>query len=144
LGRTSLGSFREGVPFEIETDDSDNALAAVLCQGGRPVAFMSRTHSQCEKRYPDVEMEATAVIEAVRKWQHFIKGRLFTIVTDQEAPSFMSARPWKNKKHCDALLAIRTWDNIILIFAINQAFCKSHLTYFRECVMRRLESHSSN
>jgi len=29
------------------------------------------------------------VIEAVRKWQHFLKGRYFTIVTDQEAISFM-------------------------------------------------------
>jgi len=29
------------------------------------------------------------MIEAVRKWQHFLKGRYFTIVTDQEAISFM-------------------------------------------------------
>ena len=53
------------------------------------MAFMSRTLSHCEKRYPAVEKEATAVIEAVRKWQHFLKGRYFTIVTDQEAISFM-------------------------------------------------------
>jgi len=89
LGRASLGSIREGVPFEIETDSSDNVLAAVLSQGGRPVAFMSRTLSHCEKRYPAIEKEATPVIEAVRKWQHFIMGRFFTIVTDQEAVSFM-------------------------------------------------------
>ena len=86
LGRASLGSIREGVPFEIEKDTSDNALAAVLSQGGRPVAFMSRTLSHCEKRYPAIEKEATVVIEA---WQHCIKGRFFTIVTDQEAVSFM-------------------------------------------------------
>jgi len=89
LGRASLGSIREGVPFEIETDASDNALSAVLSQGGRPVAFMSRTLSHCEKRYPAIEKEAPAVIEAVHKWQHLIKGRFFTIVTDQEAVSFM-------------------------------------------------------
>jgi len=74
LSRASLGSIREGVPFEIETDASNHALAAVLPQGGRPVAFMSRTLSHCEKRYPAIEKEATAVIEPVRKWQHFIKG----------------------------------------------------------------------
>jgi len=39
LGRASLGSIREGVPFEIKTDAPDNALAAVPSQGGRPVAF---------------------------------------------------------------------------------------------------------
>jgi len=78
-----------GVPFELGTDASDNAVAAVLSYGGRPVAFMSRTLSHCEKRYPAVGKEVTAVIEAVRKWQHFLKGRHFTIVTDQEAISFM-------------------------------------------------------
>jgi len=50
---------------------------------------MSCTLSHCEKHYPAVEKEATAVIEAVRKWQPFLKGRYFTIVTDQEARSFM-------------------------------------------------------
>ena len=50
---------------------------------------MSRTLNHYEKRYPAVEKEATAVIEAVCKWQHFLKGRCFTIVTDQEAISFM-------------------------------------------------------
>ena len=81
MGRASLGSIREGVSFEIEIDASDNALAAGLSQCGQPVAFMSRTISHCEKRYLTIEKKATAVIEAVRKWQHYIKGRLLTIVT---------------------------------------------------------------
>jgi len=89
LGKASLGDIQVGVPFELGTDASDNAVAAVLSQGGRPVAFMSRTLNHYEKRYPAVEKEATAVIEAVCKWQHFLKGRCFTIVTDQEAISFM-------------------------------------------------------
>ena len=71
----SLGAIQAGVPFELDTDASDNAIAAVLSQGGRPAAFMSRTLSHGDKRYPAVEKEATAVIEAVRKWQHFLKGR---------------------------------------------------------------------
>jgi len=69
LGNASLGAIQAGVSFELGTDASDNDIAAVLSQGGRPAAFMSRTLSHCEKRYPDVEKEATAVIEAVRKWQ---------------------------------------------------------------------------
>ena len=67
LGKASLGVIQAGVPFELGTDASHNAVAAVLSQGGRPVAFMSCTLSYCEKRYPAVEKEATAVIEAVRK-----------------------------------------------------------------------------
>jgi len=101
LGNASLGAIRVGVPFELGTDTSDNAIAAVLSQGGRPVAFMSRTLSHCEKRYPAIEKEVTAVIEAVCKWQHFLKERYFTIVTDQEAISFMfdQRHHGKIKKH---------------------------------------------
>jgi len=89
LGKASLGAIQVGVHFELGNNASDNAITAVLSRGGRPVAFMSRTLSLCEKRCPAVEKQVTAVIEAVRKWQHFLKGRYLTIVRDQEAISFM-------------------------------------------------------
>ena len=108
MGKASLGAIEVGVPFELGTDASDNAIAAVLSQGGRPVAFMSRTLSHCEKRYPAVEKEATAVIE-LSKWQHFLKGHYFTIVTDQDAISFMFDQRHHGKiKNTNTLLATGT------------------------------------
>ena len=53
------------------------------------IVVQLRTLSACEKRYSAFEKETTAIIEAVRKWLRFVKGRHFTIVTDQEAVSFM-------------------------------------------------------
>jgi len=97
LRNASLGSIQGGVPFEVETDASDFVLAAVLSQDGRPVALMSRTLSACEKRYSAVEKEPIAIIEAVRKWIHFLKGRHFTIVTDQESVSFMFSQTNRDK-----------------------------------------------
>ena len=97
LCNASLGSIQDGVPFEVETDASDFVLAAVLSHDSRPVAFMLRTLSACEKRYFAVEKEATAIIEAVRKWLHILKGRHFTIVTDREAVSFMFSQTNRGK-----------------------------------------------
>ena len=72
----------------IESDPSDYAIAAILSQYGTPVAYMSRTLNNCERKYPAIEKEATAVIEAVRKWSHFLKCRTFTLVTDQRSISY--------------------------------------------------------
>jgi len=56
----------ESIPFEVETDASDFAIAATLNQAGRPVAFFSRTLQGPEMRHAAVEKEAQAIIETVR------------------------------------------------------------------------------
>ena len=89
LASSCLTSVKEGIPFVVECDASDHTLAATLNQGGQPVAFHSRTFSNCEIRYSTVKKEAAAIIDAVRKWSHLLHGRKFTLLTDQRAVSFM-------------------------------------------------------
>ena len=43
IAEACLDAIVDDLPFEVETDASHFALAAILSQGGRPVAFMSRT-----------------------------------------------------------------------------------------------------
>ena len=43
---------------------------------------MSRTLSGSETRYPAVEKEATSVIEAVRKWAHYLHGKTENVYLD--------------------------------------------------------------
>ena len=96
LGKVTLQRIDENMPFTVETDASDFAIAAILNQGGRPVAFFSRSMKRNELSHPAVEKEACAVVEALRKWSHFLHGKHFTLFTDQEAVSYIFNR--KNKK----------------------------------------------
>ena len=89
LARVALSPIDEDIPFVVECDASDVAISASLNQNGRPVAFMSKTLSTTKRRYPAVEKEALAIIEAVRKWNHLLSRQPFILITDQKSVSFM-------------------------------------------------------
>ena len=72
LADATLASVDKNAPFTLETDASDVAVSAVLQQNGRPIAFRSRTLNSNEKRYVSVEKEAAAIVEAVRRWSHYL------------------------------------------------------------------------
>ena len=90
-----MGAIKDDLPFEVETDASDYAIAATLSQNGRPVAYFSGTLNKTEKCYPAIEKEATAVIEAVRKWSHFLLGKHFPLYTDLRSVPFNKILSWK-------------------------------------------------
>ena len=94
-------------PLVVETDTSDVAIAATLNQNGRPVAFFSRTLSPAEKHHSAVENEAYAVVEAIRKWRHYLLGNHVKLVTDQRSVSFMYDTKHKGKIKNDIILRWR-------------------------------------
>ncbi len=80
----------ENLPFEVETDASEVALAAPLNQAGRPVVFFSRTLQGPEVRHPPVKKEGQAIIEFIRYWKHYLTEKHFILKTDQNSVSYMS------------------------------------------------------
>ena len=78
---------REFLP---ETDASKLGLGAVLAQKQddqlvRPIAFASRTLLSHEKNYGSIEMEALAVVWAVKHYRHYLYGHRCQIYTDHNA-----------------------------------------------------------
>lgn len=93
----TLAGIDDNETFSVETDASDFAIAATLSQKGRPVAFFSRSLNDSEKRQPTIEKEASAIVEALRKWRHFLIGRHFLLITDQQSVAFMFNQTHSNK-----------------------------------------------
>lgn len=81
----------------VETDASDFAIAATLNQKGRPVAFFSRTLTASERGHASIEKEAQAIVEALKKWRHYLLGNHFQLLTDQRSVAFMFHNSHKGK-----------------------------------------------
>lgn len=47
--------------------------------------------------YPTVEKEASAIMEAVRKWNHLLSRQHFTLIPDQRSVSFMLGNHKRSK-----------------------------------------------
>ena len=98
IRKAVMCSIDETIPFQVECDASEHALAATLNQNGKPVAFFSRALKPHELLYPSVEKEAMSIIEAIRYWRYLLAPRRFTLVTDQRSVSFMFDTNIKAKK----------------------------------------------
>ncbi|KAA3677328.1 uncharacterized protein DEA37_0001456, partial [Paragonimus westermani] len=72
------------IPLVVETDAPDTAIAATLNQDDRPVALFSRTLNPSERNHSPVEKEAYAIVEALRKWRHYLLGVHFKLLTVEE------------------------------------------------------------
>ena len=73
-------------PFIVKTDASDNGMGAVLQQDHEDqrvvIEYASKTFNKTQERYATIEKEATALMWALNKWEHYLLGGEFELETD--------------------------------------------------------------
>ncbi|XP_052751506.1 uncharacterized protein K02A2.6-like [Galleria mellonella] len=85
-GAGVLALYNPTQPVRLSVDASQNALGAVLMQGGRPVEYASRTLTDAQTRYAQVEKEMLAIVFGCERFHQYIYGQKGVIVESDHKP----------------------------------------------------------
>lgn len=84
-----LAHYDPEVTLVLATDASPVGIGACLSHRyrdgtERPISFASRTLTNCEQKYSQIEKEATAIFWGVKKYFQYLYGRKFILITDNK------------------------------------------------------------
>ena len=68
----------------LKVDASQKGLGAALIQNGKPVAYGSKTLTECQSRYSNIEREMLALVFGIQRYHTYLYARPFTIITDHK------------------------------------------------------------
>src|SRR6266498_5531636 len=80
--------------FILYMDASKEGLGVILAQEGQdkrihPVIFILYKNNCHERNYPITDLEGLVVFWAVKKLKRYLRGTLFTIITDHSALKYI-------------------------------------------------------
>jgi len=81
---TVLAFYNPTKDLVIENDACEYGLGSVLLQNGKPIAYASRSLSDAETRYAQIECEMLAVVFGLEKFHHYVYGRHVKVITDHK------------------------------------------------------------
>ena len=71
--------------FQVDCDASGSAIGAVLSQEGKPIAYFSEKLNDAKKKYSIYDQEFYAIVQALKKWRHYLLPKEFVLYTDHQA-----------------------------------------------------------
>ena len=69
----------------VQCNAQEQGLGAALLQNGQPIAFASRSLSQTERQYAQIEKECLAIVFSCERFRQYLAGREnITVETDHK------------------------------------------------------------
>jgi hypothetical protein len=88
-----LALFNPSLPIKLTVDASQCGLGAALIQNGRPVEYASRTMSQTQRQYAQIEKEMLAVQFGLEKFHQYVYGQEVIVETDHKPLLGIAKKP---------------------------------------------------
>ena len=108
----TLAYFDSSKPVIIQTDASKRGVGATLLQDGRPVAYASKSLTETESNYCNIEREMLAIVFGLERVHHYAYGRHVTIESHHKPIESITRKPLINAppRLMKMLLRIQKYD----------------------------------
>ena len=93
LLKVTLAYYDRTKPVVIQTGASEFRLGAALLQGGWPIAFASKTLTDVESHYANIERECLSVCFGLEKFHTYIYGRHVLLESDHKLLEMIQHKP---------------------------------------------------
>lgn len=80
-------------PLTLQADSSKDGLGACLLQEGQPLCYASRSLTDTEKRYAQIEKELLAIVFAAKRFHQYVFGRTVTVQSDHKPLEAIVRKP---------------------------------------------------
>ena len=123
-----LVHFDPQVPLTLACDASAYGVGAVLSHrwpdgSERPIAYASRSLSDTERNYSQLEKEALALVYGVKHFHAYLFGHSFELVTDHQP--LLALLNEKKPTSPQASARIRRWSLFLSAYEYTSVFCKT-------------------
>jgi hypothetical protein len=84
---------------QVRCDASGVAIGAVLSKDNRPVAYLSEKLNETKRKYSTYDTEFYAIIQALKKWRHYLVPQEYVLYRDNQALQFITRQEKLNQRH---------------------------------------------
>ena len=88
-----LRYYKPNAPTVLEVDASGKGLGACLLQDGKPIAFASKSLSEAQSNYSNIERETLALVFGITRFHTYLFGSSFTVYTDHKPLEIICRKP---------------------------------------------------
>ena len=88
-----LQYFNQDKPITIQTDASQSGIGSCLLQEGHPVIYASRSLTNAEQNYAQIEKELLAIVFACERFHQFVYGNDIVVQSDHKPLEAIMTKP---------------------------------------------------